>query len=147
MGFRFPLETLLRVRQGLERREELLLAEANHAVTLRRQQMAQVDGAVAELAARRVRQLQSGLSAAEMQFDLLCRSALMDRRQVLEKELAQAQDARARRQQAFYRARQQREVLDTLRNHQQEDFREQDSRNQQRQFDELFLRRAHRQHG
>src|SRR5579863_1186937 len=144
MAFRFPLEVLLRVRQGLERQHELRLQEANHAVAILRQQIENVHSEAENIVARRQPQFESGVSAAELQFDLLCRLALTERRRTLEKQLQETEALRQTRSQDFLQARRQREVLDTLRQHQLDEYEIQERRLDQRRLDDLFLlRRAY----
>ncbi len=144
MAFRFPLEVLLRVRQGLERQQELRLQEANHRIAALRRQIEDVVGEVDEIIIRRRPQLASGISAAELQFDVLCRSVLTTRRDVLDKQLIDAEAHRSSCNADFQQARRQREVMDTLRLHQLQDYNQQQARRDQRRLDDMFLlRRAY----
>jgi flagellar export protein FliJ len=144
MAFRFPFEVLLRVRQGLERQQELRLQEANHRIVALRRQIEDVVGEVDQIMIRRRPQLTSGISAAELQFDVLCRSVLTTRRDVLEKQLIEAEAHRFSCNADFQQARRQREVMDTLRLHQLQDYNQQQARRDQRRLDDMFLlRRAY----
>jgi flagellar export protein FliJ len=144
MAFRFPLEVLLRVRQGLERQHELRLQKANQRVAGLRQEIEDVHTGMENIAVRRCPQLESGVSAAELQFDELCHSVLIERQHVLEGQLAEAEAFRHTCSQDFQLARRQREVMDTLRRHQLRDYRQQEARQDQRRLDDLFLlRRAY----
>jgi flagellar protein FliJ len=141
MAFRFPLETLLRVRQGLERQHELRLQEANHRVAMLRQQIEDTHTEMQNISARRQPQLESGISAAELQFDVLCRSVLSERQHALEKQLVEAEALRHVRSEEFLQARRQREVIDTLRRHQLQNYQQEEARQDQRRLDDLFLLR------
>jgi flagellar export protein FliJ len=144
MAFRFPLEVLLRVRQTQERKQELRLQEANLRVAMLLRQIEEVHSGMENLEVRRRPQLESGMSAAELQFDVLCRSVLIERQQVLEKQLLDAESLRQSCTQDFRQARRQREVIDTLRLHQLHYYRQQEARQDQRRLDDLFLlRRAY----
>jgi len=144
MAFRFPLEIVLRVRQGLERQQELRLQEANHRVAMLRRQIENLHSEVENISAQRQPQFASGISAAELQFDVLSRLALTERQRALEKQLVEAEAVRQTRSQEFLNARRQREVIDTLRKHQLEDYQLQETRLDQRRLDDLFLlRRAY----
>jgi flagellar export protein FliJ len=140
MAFRFSLDGLLRMRQSLEHQQELLLLEANHHVRKLEQQKDDLNAALAASAKQELKRLSSGLSAAELQFELLCRSALMQKRGKLEKDIADARAAREIRVAALRQARQQREVIEALRRRQCELYRRVESRQQQREVDDLFLR-------
>ncbi len=144
MAFRFPLEVLLRVRQGLERQQELRLQEANLRVATLRQQIEDVHSGMENIEVRRRPQLESGISAAELQFDVLCRSVLTERRHALEKQLVEADAFRHACSIDFQHARRQREVMDTLRRHQFQNYQLLEARQDQRRLDDLFLlRRAY----
>lgn len=141
MAFRFALESLLAVRQSQERQEELrLLALA--------QQIAQVERELQHLAQQELmmweqtRQwLREGLAGAEINFEATCALARAERRQVLERARATLEQQRLAQQRAYQRARQAREVLQSLRDRQWESYRILQKRREQRELDELFLRR------
>jgi len=141
MAFRFPLETVLRLRQNLERQQELLLYKANQEVLTVQRQIEDLDVAMAAHAQRRSLQLQSGVSSAELQFDLLCHSVLLESRHDLEARRARAQSARDAQAESFRQARRRREAIETLRSHQLQIFRQHEARQDQRRADDLFLLR------
>jgi len=144
MAFQFPLQTVLRLRQNLERQQELLLYQANQEVLGVARQIAEVDAGMTENAQHRSRQLQAGVTGAELHFDLLCKTMLMRARDDLQRRLVQAQSARDCQAECFRRARQQREVIETLRHHQLQLYRQHEGRQDQRRADDLFLlRRTH----
>ena len=146
MTFRFPLEALLRLRQGLERQQELRLQEANHRVAILRQQIEDLRTEMENIEARRRLEYELAISAAELQFDLLCRSVLVTRQHFLETQLVEAEAYRQSRSKDFKQARRQREVMEMLRRHQFEDYQQQEARQEQRRLDDLFLlRRAYLQ--
>jgi flagellar export protein FliJ len=148
MAFRSSLDVLLRVRRGLERQQELVLQEANRQVAAREGQLHSIRIQIAANAQRELLQLQSGLSAAELHFDLLCRSALQARGHAVETELLKAQALQQSRARSWRLARQQREVLETLRQRQLQAYRQQATRQEQRRLDDLFLlRRAYLSRG
>lgn len=135
------MEVLLRYRQGRERQQELLLLEANHQVLQVRHQIEGVNAGLANAAMHAERQLGSGWTAAELQFEMLCRSVLVERRHQLEKELARRNEARSKCLEAAIQARRQREVIETLRAHQFQLYRQEEGRREQRRLDDLFLMR------
>jgi len=139
--FSFSLETLLRIRQSRERQQELLWQQANFQVATVQRQIEGIQSQIAARASRQRRELQSGWSAAELQFDLLCRTQLQERLQCLQADLAKARVSQACCAENFRRARQQREVLETLRQQRLQLHRQQVSRQEQRQFDDVFLAR------
>jgi flagellar export protein FliJ len=132
------------VRQGLERQHELRLQEANQRVTMLRQQIEGVHSEAQNILTGRRPQFESGISAAELQFDVLCLSVLTERQHALEQQLVEAEALRHTRSEEFLQARRQREVIDTLRHHQLQDCQQAEARQDQRRLDDLFLlRRAY----
>src|SRR5271165_6477414 len=93
---------------------------------------------VENIAAQRRTQFESGISAAELQFDILCRSVLAEQRNSLERQLLEAEALRRACSEDFLRARRQREVIGTLRHHQLEDYQQEEARREQRRLDDLF---------
>jgi len=141
MAFRFPLESVLRLRQNLEHQQELLLYQANQKVFTLTRQIEELDAGMAENARHQSARLQSGVSAAELQFDLLCHSVLQQWRHDLETKLSTAQSQRDVQAESFRQARQQREVIETLRHHQFQLYQHRETRQEQRRADDLFLLR------
>jgi len=141
MPFRFPLQTLLRFRQSLERQQELRLQEAHQQVAAIRQQIARVRQSRAELDLEELRELQSGVSAAQLHFHILVRSLLAKRRESLEGELARREESLRERQQEFQAARRQREAVAALRDGQLRAYTQTEARREQRRLDDLFLLR------
>jgi len=148
MAFRFPLESVLRLRQNLERQQELLLHRANQKVFALTRQIERLDAGLMENARSKSARLQSGVSAAELQFDLLCHSLLLKWRHDLETRLAEARSQRDAQAESFRQARRQRELIETLRHHQFQAYSQREARQDQRRADDLFLlRRTYLQRG
>ncbi|HTZ95470.1 MAG TPA: flagellar FliJ family protein [Terriglobales bacterium] len=141
MAFNFSLEVLLRVRQGFEHQQELLLREATCRLSSLEQQVNDVNARLADFSRRELQDLSSGVSAAELQFDLLCREALLNRRHALEIDVAKARATRDLRAAGFRQARQQREIIESLRQRQLELYRQFEARQSQRAADDMFLLR------
>jgi flagellar export protein FliJ len=147
MAFRFPFEVLLRVRRGLERQQELRLQDANHRVAMLQRQIENGQCEMENIVIQRRPQMESGISAAELQFDILCRSVLSERQRSLERQLMDAEALRRSCDETFQQARRQREVMDTLRHHQLQSYQQQEARQDQRRLDDLFLlRRSYLRH-
>jgi flagellar export protein FliJ len=141
MPFQFSLDAVLRVRQSLEHQKELLLREANHRVALVQGQIDDLKAALLSARQRELHQLSCGLSAAELHFDGLCRSAIEERLIALAKEMIAVRGVRDTCAARFRQAKQDREVVDTLRERQLRLYREFEARRQQREVDDLFLMR------
>lgn len=104
-----------------------------------RRQIETLDHHLGENAARAMRELEAGARAAQLHFEMLCRSSLLEYRRRLETELIQGEELCQRRSLEYQQARQQREVLDRLRQQRIEAYRLEETRRQQQRLDELFL--------
>jgi flagellar export protein FliJ len=144
MAFRFPLEVLRQLRASQEHQQELLLAKANQRVLLLEQQIAHLESLIHQGCEEELRKLEKRVAASELQFDIHCRWLLAQQKSGVQKELASALSLREKQRQAFRQARRRREILDSLRTHQLELFREEEKRQEQRRADEQFLLRSHR---
>jgi flagellar export protein FliJ len=144
MPFRFSLDGILRLRQSLERQYELQLREANQQINALQLRIGNLNEQLLQHARQERRQLESTLSGAELQFTQLCRAVLLGQLKGLEKRLAAAQAIRDSRMADFRQARQQRELLETLRTTQAQIYRQHDARQNQQHLDDLLLlRRAY----
>jgi len=141
MAFQFPLDMLLRFRRSLEHQRELALGEANQRVVSTEQKIAEVDRVIVNLLSRENREMESGLTAAQLRFDVLCRNALEDSRHDLETVLEQCKELRERCRKDYQKAHQDREVVETLREQQLQIFRRNAEKQEQRQLDDMFLLR------
>jgi flagellar export protein FliJ len=141
MAFHFSLAALLRYRQALERQQELRLLEANQRVVAAQRRLEDADHLLAAIAAEDAGKLKSGVHAAELHFDLLCRFLAGARRKELEKQLLLCQKARTHRLEAFQQARRQRETVDALHRRQFELYHQQETRREQQWLDDMFLLR------
>ena len=141
MPFRFSLQPVLRFRASLERQHELLLEQANQKTAALRLEIEAVDRHSTESAARAQRELEAGSPAAELHFELLCRSSLLEYRRKLEAELTRCEELRQRRSLEYRQARQQREVIEQLRHERLKIYRLEEAHRQQQRLDEAFLAR------
>jgi flagellar export protein FliJ len=143
MAFRFNLQTLLRLRESIERREESRLQQANQQVAAIRNKIENLDRYSRNRKDLLGRALQNGSFAAELQFELYTEHARQNARNELSKELSRLQTLRDQQQHLFYQARMQHETLDALREQQLRSYTKKASRETQRLQDESVLLRRH----
>ena len=141
MAFQFPLESLLRFRQSLERQQEILLQQANFQAAELRRMIAALERAAGEIRASNATDLRAGTCAAELHFNALRLSMLAERRLKIEAALVQAEERCALRRQALQHSRQQREIIDSLRKRQLHSYEDLQKKREQRRLDDLFLLR------
>lgn len=142
MAFRYALQTLLRLREGLERQEEQRLFAAAAVVNALRLQLERFQES--ELLYERAAQqeLCAGSSAALLRFADVCKAASLQVRKDLESRLAEADRKRMERLQDYQAARQKREILEGLRQKQETAYRFESARQEQQAADEAFLIRG-----
>jgi flagellar export protein FliJ len=146
MAFQFSLESLLRFRRSLEHQKELSVIEVNQAMASVRQQIKSLNLGLAQSDAAEEQSLGRGLSASEIHFHLLCRSALLQSRSLLEERMATLERRRSDLVQQLREARRQREAVESLRSQRFTAYRQDEVRREQRRMDDLFLlRRGFRQ--
>jgi flagellar export protein FliJ len=141
MAFQFKLESVLHFRQSLEHQQELRLRAANQQVARVRHLIEQMDARRQQLYATQAKNLGSGMSAAELQFELVCETELLRHRGNLEQELVRQQQLREQQRENFQQARRARETLEAVRDEQLRLYQKNAVRKEQRSLDDMFLLR------
>ena len=141
MAFRFALQSLLALRQSQEGQEEALLLNANRKVDAVRREIESCQEYLRHLNLLRAQSLNSGMSGAELNFDLLCEAAIRDRKRALEEQLVAVEKGRDQQFEVFRQARMRREILESLRDRQFRQYEIERDRRQQRSLDDAFLMR------
>ncbi len=141
MAFRFPLQSVLHLRQSLEHQQELRLRAANQQVARMQHLIEHIDARREQMLMVRAQELGRGLTAAELRFELQCEEAVRLQRRELESQSARLQQLRDQQRLMLHRARQARETLEAVRDRQLQLYRQQAARREQRRLDDLFLMR------
>lgn len=141
MAFRFRLAQLLRLRDSFEARERLLLEQLQRALL-------QADGELTAITAERIHagnarllRLGDGLKSSEVQ-SLMAHEQRLDLR--AEQVKARLEELRASRDQQlriYQAARRETQVLENLRERQEERYTQAEKRDEQKVLDDLFLAR------
>jgi flagellar FliJ protein len=139
MPFRFSLQAVLRWRLSLERREQLRLDLITRETTRTRNERenARLDRANALHLFQG--KLRAGMNSVELQFELASDQARKMRIAALGERLSKLEDLRRRQIEVFYKARQQRKILENLRDKQLSKYELDLSRRQQQQMDDRYL--------
>jgi len=142
MAFRYPLQSLLRLRESLERQEEnRLFAVAAEVARLR----AQIEELRQGNAAARRRELNalevSGGVAITLQFMAICDAAVAGACARLQIQLDAAEHKRLLQLAAYQAARQKREILEGLRERQESAYQVETAHHEQQSLDDSFLLR------
>jgi flagellar export protein FliJ len=141
MHFHFPLQAVLHYRQSIEHQQELRLRAANQQVVRVQHLIEQTDLRSKELRSMEIKELNSGTTAAELQFGLLCETSLLRQRRELEQQLTRMQQLRNQQRDIFQQARRGRETLESVRDQQLLLYKKDAARREQRSLDDLFLMR------
>jgi flagellar export protein FliJ len=144
MAFRYPLQSLLRLRESLERQEERRLFAIAALVARLRADIEQVDQH--GIAARRaeLREMVVASSGAFVQFAAVCQAALATARRKLELQLEEAERKRLHQLREYQAVRQKREILQGLRDRKEAAYELEFARHEQQTADEAFLIRKYR---
>ena len=141
MPFRFPLQSVFHFRQSVEHQQEMSLRAANQKVAHVRRLLEQLDHCLQQEHLQHQAELCRGTNAASLHFALIRSTSLQETREALERELKRLQNLRDQQQRTFWHARQEREVIETLRERQLGEYKRDTAKRQQRLLDDLFLLR------
>jgi len=141
MAFHFKLATVLHFRESIEHQQELRLRAANQQVARVRHLIEQLDARRQELNIGQTKKLSTGMTAVELQFELLCETELLRHRRELGQELVRWQQLREQQREIFQQARRARETLEAVHDQQLRLYQKEAGRREQRTLDDLFLMR------
>jgi flagellar export protein FliJ len=147
MAFRFALESVLRLRVSYERQEQARLELATQHLYAAREKCAVLKKEQSALEANFRTTMASGMDASELHSYLSSKLGL---------EVAEAEAARAEAEASklwneqrtkFLRARQDREVIASIRLRQHQEYVVEQNRKEQQQIDDLFAMRRIQSNG
>lgn len=145
MAFHFPLSTILRLRESLEKQELQRLQKLVRDLAQIRGEIESIDQGIEAARREVVEQASTGISGAELHAAALSEFALLQMRSNLIAKRDELERARKDQQARYNHARQRREILSNLRDRQLAAYQHEQNRKEQQLTDELFLmRRSHR---
>jgi flagellar export protein FliJ len=144
MAFRYPLQSVLRLKQSLERQEEQRLFTIAARVARLRSAIEQLEDS--RLEAQRVasEEMIRGSWGAVVQFAAACDAAAAEAERPLRAQLAEAERQRLEQLTVYKNARQKREIFEGLRERQEERYDREAAHREQEQVDDTFLTRFRR---
>ncbi len=143
MAFRYSLQSLLRLRQSLERQEEQRLFAIAAIVARLRAEIGQLHKENLEVKRTSLQEMARGSSGASLQFAAICEAAFENAREKLEVQLDDSEHKRLQQLREYLAVRQKREILQGLRDRQEAAYELEFARHEQQTADEAFLIRAH----
>lgn len=141
MAFVFSLKALLRVREIREIRALQALQMIVSQAAAAQAEIEALDTSMEETRRETCTGSLAGVSGAELHFQVLRDSAYRERRQTLLEKLNQLKKIQQKQTAVYRQARQQREVLSSLREEQLAAYNLDEGRREQRRIDEFYLLR------
>jgi flagellar FliJ protein len=144
MGFRFSLAQVLRLREGVEKREELALQTAEFEVARVQRRIDKLTTELAQTSKEREEALQMWMRAAQLKnFQDEMNASVEVRRNLLD-TLAELKTKREIQMKLYQAARVDRRMLSDLRKQKLSAWEQDQLRNEQKQLDDTFVARLQR---
>lgn len=144
MAFRFALESVLRLRVSHERQEQARLELAAQHLYAAREKCESLKKEHEALEENFRKTMSAGMDASDLHFYLSSKSGLIAAEAEAEREAAEAAKLWNDQRLKFLRARQDREVIASIRQRQHQEYIVEQNRREQQQLDDLFaMRRSH----
>jgi flagellar FliJ protein len=144
MAFRFPLATVLRFRDNIEKREELALQKILQEIARTRLQIEQLSATIIQAQAARNKSLERPISAYQLQALVREIDAIIGRRKALIESLVPLQQKREAQMTVYQAAHRDRQMLSDMATRQRDAYEQQQARAQQKFLDDIFAARAQR---
>jgi flagellar biosynthesis chaperone FliJ len=141
MAFHFPFETILRLRRGEERAERLKLEAIASEQAQARSQLERMTEQFFQSRRFFQQQLTGEKFGSELQFEDARSERVAAARRALKLRISELEEQRLNQIQAYRKARQNREMFESLRSRKFEIYRQLLSRREQQELDDLFLMR------
>jgi flagellar FliJ protein len=144
MAFRFPLATVLRVRESIEKREENALQRIQLEMARVARQIEELNAAVEQAHARQNRALREPMRAGELHATFEGIQAAARAKSALLVSLQGLEQQRLKQMKVYQAAHRDHETMINMRNEQRDAFEVEQARSQQKYLDDIFMARRHR---
>jgi flagellar export protein FliJ len=144
MTFRFPLATVLRVKESIERREERALQKIQLEMARVARQIEELNAAMTKAHVARELALRQTIPGSELQSMLLQVQAATEVKKALLVSLQRLEDLRVQQMKVYQAAHRDHETLINLYNEQRDVYEVDQNRLQQKYLDDIFMARRHR---
>jgi flagellar export protein FliJ len=144
MAFRFPLATVLRYRESIERREERALQRVQLEMARVSHQIEELNAAIARAHGTTEQALRQPMPASHLQSMLWEAQVAEERKNALLKTLQTLEQQREKQMKIYQAAHQDRETLISLFEQQRSVYEQGQVRAQQKFLDDIFIARRHR---
>jgi flagellar export protein FliJ len=144
MGFRFPLATVLRVRESIEKREERALQKIQVEMVRLRRQLEELSAGIANEHLAREDAMQRLMPAGHLHTMLWETQAAIEKEKALLHALESLDTQRVEQMKLYQAAHRSRETLTGMLNEQREEYAREQARTQQKYLDDIFIARRQR---
>lgn len=144
MAFRFPLASVLRVREIIEQREERALQRIQMEMARISHQIEELTAVIARVYDAQEEALQQPIPAGVLHSLLWEEQAAIERRKVLLSALQTLEQKREKQIKIYQAAHRNHEALISMKNEQRSRYELEQARTQQKSLDDLFIARRHR---
>ncbi len=144
MSFKFPLATVLRIRESLEEREERALQKIQIEIVRVVQRLEELGAAMDRAHQAREQAMQQSIPAGQLHTLLWEAQAIADQTKILLHALGALEQQREAQMQIYQAAHRDREMLTEMFNRQQDAYERESVRTEQKQLDDIFIARRHR---
>jgi len=144
MPFQFRLATVLRVRESLEKREERALQTIQLEIVRVVQRVEELSAAIAEAHDAREQAMQRLIPAGHLHSLLWEEQGAVDQKKNLLADLQRLEQERDQQMKVYQDAHRKRETLTDMLHDQQDVYEQESMRGQQKQLDDIFIARRHR---
>ena len=142
MPFAYRLEVLLRLQRSLEHQEEKRLLACAARVVRLKVELQSWESARLARKRRIMEDLERGASGIALQIAADWDLAAHRKQTEIRKQIVAAEQSRLEQLRVYRKARQRREVLDSLRERQQTEYNQEEIRRLQQMLDEMYLVRT-----
>jgi flagellar FliJ protein len=144
MGFRFPLATVLRVRESIERREERELQRIQLEMARVSRQIEDLNGRIARLDQAQKQALLQPTPAGHLHSTLWEMQSAAEARKNLFNVLQGLEQQRQKQMKVYQAAHRDHETMISMYKQQRDAYELEQARAQQKYLDDIFMARRHR---
>jgi flagellar export protein FliJ len=144
MAFRFSLESVLRVRESIERREERALKKIQMEMARVSNQIEELNARIGRAQGERNEALQQPMPASHLQAMLSQTDSAVAARDALQATLRGLEEQRKQQMKVYQAAHRDHETLIEMRSQQRTAYLQEQTRMEQKYLDDLFVARRQR---
>jgi flagellar export protein FliJ len=143
MAFRFPLATVLRLRESIERREERALKKIQMEMARVSHQIDELNAGIVRAQSERDEALRQPMPASHLQAMLAQTESAIEGRKALQTTLLELEEQRQKQLKIYQAAHRDHETLIDMRKQQRDAWVQEQARMEQKYLDDIFIARRH----